>query len=69
MTEDELTELFDELDEDGGGEIDFEEFYLWFVREADKQRKKAPKGLLGRLRGAVQSDVFDGFKVRSLNLS
>lgn len=62
MTPEELEAVFAELDEDGGGEIEFEEFYNWFVREADKQRQKQPAGLLGLLRSAVQSDVFDGFK-------
>ena len=35
MTDEELDELWAELDEDGGGEIDFDEFYNWFVREAE----------------------------------
>lgn len=63
MTAEELEALFDELDEDGGGEIEFEEFYNWFQREAEKQRKKRPTGIVGIIKSAVQpSDVFDGFK-------
>ena len=38
MNEEELDELWEELDEDGGGEIDFDEFYNWFVREAEGVR-------------------------------
>ena len=62
MTDEELDALFDELDEDGGGDIGFEEFYNWFVREADKQRQKAQTGVIGMFRKVVKSDVFDGFK-------
>ena len=40
VTDDELAELIKKLDGDGGGEIEFEEFYNWFVMEADAQRSK-----------------------------
>lgn len=71
MTEEELENLFDELDEDGEGGIDFEEFYNWFTAEADKQRKK---NVVGYVVNAISEGVFDGFRrlvmeVEARNLS
>ena len=40
MKDDELEILLNELDSDGGGEIEFDEFYEWFVKEAEGQRSK-----------------------------
>jgi len=76
MSDEELEELMDELDEDGGGDIGFEEFYNWFVREADRQKQKSEKGLFGFLKKAnpYGNDIFQGFKrlvleVESRNLA
>ena len=71
MTEEELEKLFDELDEDGEGGIDFEEFYEWFTSEADRQRNKSVTGAVVNL---VSQGMFDGFKrlvmeVEARNLS
>lgn len=59
MTEQEMEDLFDELDEDGEGGIDFEEFYNWFTAEADKQRKK---NIVGYVANVISEGVFDGFR-------
>ena len=62
MTKEELDELFEELDEDGGGEIDFEEFYNWFAREADAQRDKN-SSWFDRFKGKKEGGgVYGGFK-------
>lgn len=73
MTDDELVVLVNRLDTDGGGEIDFEEFYAWFVSEADAQKSKNKiatakmfiTGVIGRLGLAKKDDengIYKGFK-------
>ena len=59
MKDEELDKLMDELDADGGGGVDFEEFYNWFINEADKQRKKNGWSYVKNL---AKSGVFNGFK-------
>ena len=73
MTDEELVELVNRLDSDGGGEIEFDEFYAWFVSEADAQKSRNKlasakmflHGLAGRL-GLIKKEegsaVFKGFK-------
>ena len=58
MTDEELGALFEELDEDGEGGIDFDEFYTWFIAEAEKQKQK---DLLTYYTNKLTGGVFDGF--------
>ena len=74
MTDDELAVLINELDTDGEGEIEFEEFYMWFVREADAQKsKKRLVGIKQYIIGTAQrigilqakegeDNIYKGFK-------
>ena len=39
-TDDELRTMFEEIDDDGGGSIDAEEFSEWYLEEEELARKR-----------------------------
>ena len=73
MTDDELSGLIQRLDSNGGEEIEFDEFYHWFVSEAESQKSKnkigAAKNFLRDFAGYIgvpvrkdDGGIYKGFK-------
>lgn len=63
MTPAQLEMAMDEMDPDGSGEVDFEEFHSWYTSEGDFRRKtmeEAEKAELARLRKIFDQVDTDG---------